>query len=207
MAVDGLLRRRAPRRSGSSRSSHRPTRDRSPDRPRPRGLRLLFEASLCPGRLDRMVKSGFAGLLSWDSSVRPSIDLLPGPGQTGVSTDRVPDRQSGTGAAHVVSHHLDGSSVPGSRGLVASRCRSWGSPRFLLSRNRISRGALAALRSFPSADSDESRNAPGLIPVGLPPWARVTVLTVSSRHVHREPCLLALFLIGPRTRLPAFLSR
>ena len=80
MAADGLLRRRAPRRSGSSRSSHRPTRDRSPDRPRPRGLRLLFEASLCPGRLDRTVKSGFAGLLSWDSSVRPSIDLLPGPG-------------------------------------------------------------------------------------------------------------------------------
>ena len=93
MAADGLLRRRAPRRSGSSRSSHRPTRDRSPDRPRPRGLRLLFEASLCPGRLDRTVKSGFAGLLSWDSSVRPSIDLLPGPGQSGVATDPVPDRQ------------------------------------------------------------------------------------------------------------------
>jgi len=37
-------------------------------------------------------------------------------------------------------------------------CRSWGSPRFLLSRNRISRSAPAALRSVPSADSCGRRN-------------------------------------------------
>jgi len=47
----------------------------------------------------------------------------------------------------------------------AGRCRSWGSLRFLLSRNRISRGAPAALRSLPSADSygrrDESRPSVG----------------------------------------------
>jgi hypothetical protein len=47
----------------------------------------------------------------------------------------------------------------------AGRCRSWGSPRFLLSRNRIPRDAPSALRSFPSADSygrrDESRPSVG----------------------------------------------
>jgi len=38
-------------------------------------------------------------------------------------------------------------------GPIAGRCRSWGSSRFLPSRNGIPRDALAALRSLPSADS------------------------------------------------------
>jgi hypothetical protein len=67
-------------------------------------------------------------------------------------------------AALVVSHHLDGF-PPRPRDRIAGRCRSWGSPRFLLSRNRIPRDATAALRSFPSADSygrrDESRPSAG----------------------------------------------
>jgi len=69
----------------------------------------------------------------------------------------------------------------------SGRCRSWGSLRFLLSRNRISRGAPAALRSFPSADSDGGRRTN---PVHR--GARVTAATVSGRRVHREPCPLAL---------------
>jgi hypothetical protein len=60
------------------------------------------------------------------------------------------------------------------RDRIAGRCRSWGSPRFLLSRNRISRGAPAALRSFPSADSDVCRDE------SRPPLARVTVWSVSD---------------------------
>jgi hypothetical protein len=66
----------------------------------------------------------------------------------------------------------------------SGRCRSWGSPRFLPSRNGIPRDAPAALRSLPSADSDGS-------PLGFP-WARVTASTVSGRCVHRGPCPLAL---------------
>jgi hypothetical protein len=54
---------------------------------------------------------------------------------------------------------------PRPRGLVACRCRSWGSRRFPLSRNRVPRRAPAALRSLPSADScgrrDESRPSAG----------------------------------------------
>jgi len=88
-------------------------------------------------------------------------------------------------AVLVVSHHLDGLFLfdPAA---VAGRCRSWGSSRFLLSRNRIPRDAPAALRSFPSADSDGRRNESG------PPWARVTAPTVSDRRVHRGPCPRAL---------------
>jgi len=67
-------------------------------------------------------------------------------------------------AVLVVSHHLDGF-PPRPRDPIAGRCRSWGSPRFLLSRNRIPRDALAALRSLPSADSygrrDESQPSVG----------------------------------------------
>jgi hypothetical protein len=73
---------------------------------------------------------------------------------------------------------------PRPRDPIAGRCRSWGSPRFLPSRNGIPRSAPAALRSLPSADSYWS-------PFGLP-WARITASTVSSRCVHCEPCLLAL---------------
>jgi hypothetical protein len=68
----------------------------------------------------------------------------------------------------------------------SGRCRSWGSPRFLLSRNRTPRDAPAALRSLPSADSDGVPDESG------PPWARVTAPTVSGPRVHREPCPLAL---------------
>ena len=70
----------------------------------------------------------------------------------------------------------------------SGRCRSWGSPRFLPSRNRIPRDAPAALRSFPSADSDDARNE------SQPPWARVTARAVADPHVHREPCPLTLSL-------------
>jgi hypothetical protein len=74
-------------------------------------------------------------------------------------------------------------SPPRPRDRIAGRCRSWGSPRFVLSRNRIPRGAPAALRSFPSADSagrsDESKH----------PWARVTdpSLSGSSRSPRTLP--------------------
>jgi hypothetical protein len=84
------------------------------------------------------------GLLSWVPSAcpstrarrcacRPSIDMLakrPLPRRRPVvaSASRVPPPKSRS--ARVVSHHLGGFLRFASRGLVASRCRSWGPPRF-----------------------------------------------------------------------------
>jgi hypothetical protein len=86
----------------------------------------------------------FLGLLSWVPSARPStrarrcacrpsIDMLakrPLPRRRPVvaSASRVPPPKSRS--ARVVSHHLGGFLRFASRGLVASRCRSWGPPRF-----------------------------------------------------------------------------
>jgi len=52
---------------------------------------------------------------------------------------------------------------------IAGRCRSWGSQRFFLSRNRLPRCAPAALRSFPSADSCGSGTNPGYRGFASPP--------------------------------------
>jgi hypothetical protein len=61
----------------------------------------------------------------------PSIDTLPGPGHAGVSTDEVPNRQVRDRCRPRGFAPPRRFAVPGSRGLVASRCRSWGSPRFV----------------------------------------------------------------------------
>jgi len=64
---------------------------------------------------------GFVGL--------PSIDMLPGPGQYGVATEQVPGRQVRSRCRPRGFAPPRRFAVPGSRGLVASRCRPWGSPR------------------------------------------------------------------------------
>ena len=58
------------------------------------------------------------GLLSWDSSVRPSIDPLPGPGHARVATRGPRDAAPGTGAALVVLHHLGGLPSPEVAGVL-----------------------------------------------------------------------------------------
>jgi hypothetical protein len=57
------------------------------------------------------------------SPMRPLPPALP-PASASGSPDPT------TRSALVVSHHLDGFLRTWARGLVASRCRSWGSPRF-----------------------------------------------------------------------------
>jgi len=88
-------------------------RSAAPPWPSPplRSLRSALAGAIGP-------KSNVAGRLSWDSSVRPSIDMPPGPGHVGVSTARSRIARSGTGAVHVVSHHLDGSPSPEVAGLL-----------------------------------------------------------------------------------------
>lgn len=74
-------------------------------------------------------------------------------------------------------------------GRIAGRCRSWGSPRFLPSRNGIPRDAPAALRSFPSADSYvSSATNRGRT------WARITA--------RPSPAVRSLRTLPPRPFLP-----
>jgi len=76
---------------------------------------------------------------------------------------------------------------------VAPCCRSWGSPCFPSSRNEAPHSAVPALRSFPSADSDESGSSPSS-------WARVTGSIIADLPLHREPCPLVLLLRAVRRR-------
>ena len=85
-------------------------------------------------------------------------------------------------------------SPPRPCGGVALRCRSWGSPCFPSSRNEVPHSAVPALRSFPSADSDESGTSPSS-------WVRVTGSIIADLPLHREPCLLAFLLRAVSSRL------
>jgi len=138
----------------------------------------------------------FVGLLSWVPSThpghvtgrcacRPSIDMLvmrPLPRRRPVvaSAPWVPPSKSRS--ARVVSHHLGGFLRFTSRGLVASRYRSWGPPRFCVS---VSRSedldvpfASPRCRSVPLEELlADSRNAS---PRPLPP-CRSLPITASPR--------------------------
>jgi hypothetical protein len=84
----------------------------------------------------------------------------------------------------------------------SGRGRSWGSPRLLLSRNRISRDAPAALRSLPSADSD---GGSGRIRSTAGPRHRADRLrpSPSPRTLPPRPFLPRLRGLGPRGLAPS----
>jgi hypothetical protein len=110
---------------------------------------VSFEASAQLPGPSRSHRSG-AEAPSWDTGTLPLLGFVtcsplhrhapcastPGPGP---SRDPIPVAPKSRGptappvqprSVLVVSHHLDGFLRTRSRGLVASRCRSWGSPRF-----------------------------------------------------------------------------
>jgi len=74
----------------------------------------------------------------------PVIDIAADPG----SVPRQPASESRS--ALVVSHHLGGFLRSKGRGLVASRCQSWGSPRFLPSGSRSDRAHVPKDRALPA---------------------------------------------------------
>ena len=99
-------------------------------------------------------------------------------------------RQRFPATVHVVSHHLDG--FPPDRCVcVATRCRSWGSPRFHSSCDGFPamRSCLSKRYSLPVARGDARLLAPRHS-------IRVTpseyCLSAPFFRVHREPCLLTL---------------
>jgi hypothetical protein len=126
-----------------------------------RGLCLLFEASFLPWPIPRDGKPPqLAGRLSWDSSVRPSIDILPVPGPSALPPPgRLgmplpgPCRSRGFAPPQRIT-------VPESRRHIAACCRSWGSSRFRACRlppdesggraHRHSRDAVRTPRRIPS---------------------------------------------------------
>jgi hypothetical protein len=132
-----------------SRSSARSARSRSPPTERPPAPSLPSRVFLVrPGRL-------FAGLLSWDSSCsrRSGSPMplhrhhLPESTPTGLAAGfGVEGATLSACSALVVSHHLGGLLLWKARGLVASRCRSWGSPRF----RRLCLGSRASWNASPS---------------------------------------------------------
>jgi hypothetical protein len=87
-----------------------------------------------------------AGRLSWDSSVRPSIDIFPGPGPSALPPPgRLgmplpgPCRSRGFAPPQRIT-------VPESRRRIAACCRSWGSPRFRACRLATGRAGSRAQR-------------------------------------------------------------
>jgi len=85
---------------------------------------LLHSPGLAHPSRDGIARPPLVGFVG-----RPSIDMLPGPGQSGVATEQVPGRQVRSRCRPRGFAPPRRFAVPGSRGLVASRCRPWGSPR------------------------------------------------------------------------------
>jgi hypothetical protein len=181
MAAVGLRRRRAPPGSGSSRSSHRPTRDRSPDRPRPRGLRLLFEASPLPwlARPDLAIRRCWPPLLGFVGTSPPSTHFRDRATPVFPPT-RSRIARSGTGAVHVVLHHLDGLPSPEVAGLLHPAAdpgvRRVSCAAVLPDEPGIGRCAVPATRFVPLEESP--RRQPHHVTVA-----------VASPAVHRPPAV------------------
>jgi len=123
---------------------------------------LLTLAPTFPSRSGPCDPAMTPGFLSWGCPkiAPPSFwPRSPSPGHRFDASPRRPD-SFGMGRPLPIrvppSWFLTTSAVCSSSTLqpFAGCCRSWGSTRFLLSRNRIPRDAPAALRSVPSADSD-----------------------------------------------------
>jgi hypothetical protein len=99
------------------------------------------------------------GRLSWDSSVRPSIDVLAGPGPSalpppgrlGMPLPRL-CRSRGFAPPQRIT-------VPSSRRRIAACCRSWGSSRFLACR-LLPDKPIAARSAFPATQVRTPRRIP-----------------------------------------------
>jgi len=95
-------------------------------------------------------------------------------------------------SALVVSHHLDGFLRVETCGLVASRCRSWGSSRFLASiaagrRSGRGRSSHSPRRSYPSKNSLDSSCSAS--PRPLPPRRSASFEAVDLEALlHRRVC-------------------
>ena len=124
--------------------------------------------------------SAWSGTRAGRCACRPSTDMLlkrPLPRRRPVvaSAPRVPPSKSRS--ALVVSHHFGGFLRSWSRGLVASRCRSWGPPcfRFVPTDPKTGNG-----RGFPAAqDPCPSKNSP---PTAVPRHRGRCPLAVRSDH-------------------------
>jgi hypothetical protein len=137
------------RRRGGLRGPSERSRPRTFVRDRCALLTLMPSFPALPGPCRPVLRPGF---LSWGCpKIAPSSSssrgvhsrsrLSPAP-----SGKRVPPPLPRS--VPVVSHHLDGFLLPRLCRSIATRCRSWGSPRFLSPRSEISRDVVPALRSL-----------------------------------------------------------
>jgi hypothetical protein len=142
--------------------------------------------------------------LSWDSSRRPlarCVSCSPPPSTWSVRVHSHPTLPPGFGSelpgsnsrsVLVVSHHLDGFLRVETCGLVASRCQSWGSSRFLLSvaacrRSGRGRSSHSPRRSYPSKNSLDSSCSAS--PRPLPPRRSAPFEAVDlGALLHRRVC-------------------
>jgi hypothetical protein len=130
---------------------------------RSRSERYCFRPG-SPARFDtgvtRCSRNRAASFLSWDSCggrERIAAPRHPSPLHRHDASESTPTAIAGGFGAEgatlaacsvlVVSHHLDGFLLQSARGLVASRCRSWGSPRF-----RRDRLVSEPILAFPATD-------------------------------------------------------
>jgi hypothetical protein len=113
--------------------------------------------------LPRCSRNRAASFLSWDSyggGERIAASRHPSPLHRHHASESAPTDIAGGFVAEgatlaarsvlVVSHHLDGFLLRSARGLVASRCRSWGSPRFGLRSALVASEDARSSRSLPS---------------------------------------------------------
>jgi hypothetical protein len=113
--------------------------------------------------LPRCSRNRAASFLSWDSyggGERIAASRHPSPLHRHHASESAPTAIAGGFVAEgatlaarsvlVVSHHLDGFLLRSARGLVASRCRSWGSPRFGLRSALVASEDARSSRSLPS---------------------------------------------------------
>jgi len=87
----------------------------------------------------------------------------------------------------VVSHHLDGFLRSKGRGLVASRCQSWGSPRFVLSHSS---------RRFSHPSKNSTRPQPHHVTVAVAPLPFPPVQLASSDQLCCQSRPLEIRLMG-----------
>jgi hypothetical protein len=190
-------------RSGPPRISRWNTPAAEAARCRPRDLRVAFSALRNqPERSQRRSASLLASL---------GIRAAPPPTHRRRVHSRCASRRSKPPATHtlgptmppvdscsalVVSHHRDGFLRVVDRGLVASRCRSWGSPRFPTSRARL-HPKVRGTRSPSSRRRHPSKNPPHLQPSRV---AAVVAFLPFPARVRPASDDLATAARGPRAR-------
>jgi len=162
------------------------------------GLCLLFEASISAlAEPPRWKPPRLVGRLSWDSSVRPSIDFLPGSGPPALPP---PGRQGMPLPRHCRSRGFTPPqriTVPASRRRIAACCRSWGSSRFFACRFATGQAGRCARRLSRDAGSYPSKNPLAGSRTASPRPLRLL-------RFHRIRCLLpTACAAGRRYRIPA----